>query len=126
MLVVSIPVYTFATASTVIAAALIIKGVSPETTLAFLLTGLPANIINLAAISKILGKKEALLYLVFLLVIGVLRGLVLLDALYFSLSISAAVTIGTATEVLPNWLILGATCFCCCSRHICSSNGSSG
>jgi len=109
MLVVSIPMYICATASTPIAAALIIKGVSPGTALVFLLTGPATNITNLVVINKILGKKGALLYLVSLSVISVLCGLVL-DALYFSLSISAAATIGTATEVLPNWLMLGATC----------------
>ncbi len=109
MLLFGIPMYICATASTPIAAALIVKGVSPGTALVFLLTGPATNITALAVIIKILGKKGTLLYLVSLSVVSVLCGL-MLDALYFSLGISAVATIGTVTEVLPDWLMLGATC----------------
>jgi len=125
MLVVSIPMYICATVSTPIAAALIVKGVSPGTALVFLLAGPATNITAVAVIVRILGKKGTLLYLVSLSVISVFCGLVL-DALYFSLSISAAATIGTVTEVLPNWLMLAQPACCCCSRHIRCSDGSFG
>lgn len=109
MLLFGIPMYICATASTPIAAALIIKGVSPGTALVFLLTGPATNITALAVIINILGKKGTVLYLVSLSVISVLCGLIL-DALYFSLGISAVATIGTVTEALPDWLMLAATC----------------
>jgi uncharacterized membrane protein YraQ (UPF0718 family) len=95
MLLAGIPMYICATASTPIAAALIIKGVSPGTALAVLI--------------KILGEKGVVLYLVSISVISVLCGL-LLDVVYFSLSISAAAKIGTVAEVMPDWLMLAATC----------------
>lgn len=108
MLLFGIPMYICATASTPIAAALIVKGVSPGTALVFLLTGPATNITALAVIIKILGKKGTVLYLVSLAVISVLCGLIL-DALYFSLGLSAVATMGTVTEVLPDWLMLAAT-----------------
>ncbi len=108
MLLVGIPMYICATASTPIAAALILKGVSPGTALVFLLAGPATNIAALAVIIRILGKKGALLYLVSISVISVLCGL-LLDGLYYTLGISALATIGTVTEVLPHWLMLAAT-----------------
>nr|WP_240193532.1 SO_0444 family Cu/Zn efflux transporter [Desulfobulbus alkaliphilus] len=57
MLLVGIPVYICATSSTPVAAALILKGVSPGAALVFLLAGPATNIASLAVLVKILGKK---------------------------------------------------------------------
>jgi len=108
MLVVGIPMYICATASTPIAAALILKGVSPGTALVFLLAGPATNIAALAVLIKILGKKGVAVYLASIAVISVLCGLAL-DGLYFSLGMSAAATIGEVGEALPDWLMWGAT-----------------
>lgn len=108
MLVVGVPMYICATASTPIAAALILKGVSPGAALVFLLAGPATNIAALAVLVKILGKKGLAIYLASISVVSVLCGLVL-DGLYFSLGISAVATIGEVAEALPHWLMLAAT-----------------
>ncbi|WP_319585780.1 SO_0444 family Cu/Zn efflux transporter [uncultured Desulfobulbus sp.] len=108
MLAVGIPMYICATASTPIAAALILKGVSPGAALVFLLAGPATNITALAVLIKILGKRGMAVYLVSISVVSVLCGLAL-DGLYFSLGLSAAATIGEVAETLPHWLMLAAT-----------------
>jgi hypothetical protein len=108
MLVVGIPMYICATASTPIAAALILKGVSPGAALVFLLAGPATNITALAVLVKILGKKGVAVYLATIAVVSVLCGLAL-DGIYFSLGISAMATIGEVAETLPDWLMLTAT-----------------
>lgn len=108
MLLVGIPMYICATASTPIAAALILKGVSPGAALVFLLAGPATNITSLAVLIKILGKKGVGLYLASISVLSVLCGLVL-DLVYFYLGVSAMATIGEVTETLPHWLMLAAT-----------------
>ena len=108
MLLVGIPLYICATASTPIAAALILKGVSPGTALVFLLAGPATNIAALTVLVKILGKRGVAVYLLSIAVISVLCGLAL-DALYFSLGISAMATIGEVAETIPHGVMLAAT-----------------
>jgi len=63
MLIVGIPLYVCATATTPIAAALALKGLSPGAALVFLLAGPATNAASLAVVSRILGKKATALYL---------------------------------------------------------------
>jgi len=56
MLIVGIPLYICATASTPIAAALIAKGMSPGVALVFLLVGPATNIAGVLSVGKFLGK----------------------------------------------------------------------
>ena len=107
MLLVGIPMYICATASTPIAAALILKGVSPGTALVFLLAGPATNIAALAVLVRILGKKGLAVYLASIAVVSVLCGLAL-DGVYFAMGLSAMATIGVVSETLPHWLMLGA------------------
>ena len=100
MLVVGIPLYICATASTPVAAALILKGVSPGAALVFLLVGPATNITSLSVLIGILGKKSSLLYLASLSFCAVLFGLGV-DWLYQLLNISPKAILGEATEVLP-------------------------
>ena len=104
MLALGIPMYICATASTPIAAALIMKGVSPGTALVFLLAGPATNITSLTVITGLLGRRAVVLYLGSIAVVSVLCGLVL-DEIYFSLGIPAMVSVGAAAELLPVWLI---------------------
>ena len=108
MLVAGIPMYICATASTPIAAALILKGVSPGAALVFLLAGPATNITALAVIVRILGKGGAAVYLAAIAVVSVVCGLVV-DGLYLALGLSAAATLGEVAETLPEWLLLAAT-----------------
>jgi uncharacterized membrane protein YraQ (UPF0718 family) len=104
-LLIGLPMYICATASTPIAAAMILKGVSPGTALVFLLTGPATNIAALAVLLRILGKKGVAIYLLSISVISVLCGLIL-DAIYLRLGLSAAATIGQVSEALPQWLMI--------------------
>ncbi len=100
MLVVGIPLYICATASTPVAAALIMKGVSPGAALVFLLVGPATNITSLSVLIGLLGKKSTLLYLCILSFCAVLFGLGI-DAFYTFAGISPRAIIGDAAELIP-------------------------
>ncbi len=108
MLTFGIPLYICATASTPIAAAFIMKGVSPGTALVFLLVGPATNVTSLSVLIGLLGKRATALYLLSIAIISVLCGLAV-DAIYLSLGISAVAVVGQAAEVLPGWLMTSAT-----------------
>jgi uncharacterized protein len=63
MMVLGIPMYVCATASIPIAAALILKGITPGAALVFLMTGPATNAASLAILWKVLGKYVALTYI---------------------------------------------------------------
>jgi hypothetical protein len=63
MMVLGIPVYVCATASVPIAAAMMMKGLSPGAALVFLVTGPATNAATIVTIWKILGRKTAVIYL---------------------------------------------------------------
>jgi uncharacterized protein len=63
MLAFSIPWCVCATVSTPIAAALILKGISPGAALVFLLAGPATNVASLTVLAGLLGKRAAFLYL---------------------------------------------------------------
>jgi len=103
MLAVGIPLYICATASTPIAAALILKGVSPGAALVFLLAGPATNVAALTVMAGIIGKRATAIYLVAIAVSTVVFGLIL-DQVYSALGVSAqAVVSGAATEI-PTWI----------------------
>ena len=100
MLVFGIPLYICATASTPIAAALILKGVSPGAALVFLLVGPATNITSLSVLVGILGKRSVVRYLFMLSLFAVLFGLSV-DFIYQFLGISPIAIIGEASELVP-------------------------
>lgn len=100
MLLVGIPLYICATASTPIAAALILKGVSPGAALVFLLVGPATNITSLSVLIGMLGRWGALRYLLVLSVFALAFGLGV-DQLYRLLHISPQAIIGEAAELIP-------------------------
>lgn len=106
MLGVGIPLYICATASTPIAAALILSGVSPGAALVFLLTGPATNIASLTMLLKILGRRATIIYLFSIAFCAVLFGL-LLDIVYQLLGISAQAIAGQAAEIIPDWAQIG-------------------
>ena len=103
MLAVGIPLYICATASTPIAAALILKGVSPGAALVFLLAGPATNVASLTVLSGVLGKRATAIYLAAIAVAAIVFGL-LVDQVYALLGLSAQATIGQAAESIPVWL----------------------
>lgn len=102
MLIAGIPMYICATASTPIAAALILKGMSPGAALVFLLAGPATNIASLTMVLKILGKRATLIYLGIIAVCSVLLGITL-DQVYSLWGISAQAVAGSAGEFIPVW-----------------------
>jgi uncharacterized membrane protein YraQ (UPF0718 family) len=105
-----IPLYICATASTPVAAALIMKGVSPGTALVFLLVGPATNVTSISVLIGLLGKRASLLYLAAISIVSVICGL-LLDAVYLAMGISASAVVGQAAEIIPYSLQLAATIF---------------
>ncbi|HHO76337.1 MAG TPA: permease [Deltaproteobacteria bacterium] len=103
MLFAGIPMYICATASTPIAAALILKGVSPGAALVFLLAGPATNIASLTMSVKILGKRSTIIYLFIIAVSSILLG-IMLDQIYLLAGISAQATAGSAREIIPSWV----------------------
>nr|WP_240910270.1 SO_0444 family Cu/Zn efflux transporter [Desulfopila sp. IMCC35008] len=108
MLVIGIPLYICATASTPVAAALILKGVSPGAALVFLLVGPATNVTSLSVLFGILGKKSTFRYLLILSVAAILFGLGV-DYLYRLLGISPKAILGSAGEVVPYAVKVAAT-----------------
>ncbi len=81
MLIVGTPLYVCATASTPIAAALVLKGLNPGAALVFLLAGPATNAAALSVITGILGKKSMVLYLIGIMVSSFILGFAV-DAIY--------------------------------------------
>jgi len=100
MLAVGIPLYICATASTPIAAALILKGVSPGAALVFLMAGPATNVTSLTVLYGVLGKRATAIYLATIAVLSVLLGLAL-DHLYRGLGLHPAAMLGEANEFIP-------------------------
>lgn len=102
-LLIGIPMYICATASTPVAASLIMSGVSPGTALVFLLVGPATNMASLSVIYSILGKKASIIYLVTVSLVAVASGYSV-DLIYSHWGISAQATMGKASEMVPYWL----------------------
>jgi hypothetical protein len=102
MLIVGIPLYICATASTPIAAALILKGVSPGAALVFLLAGPATNMASLTVLVGTLGRRATVIYIASIAVCSVLFGL-MVDQIYAHWGISAQAMVGQASEVIPLW-----------------------
>ncbi|MGD8243551.1 MAG: SO_0444 family Cu/Zn efflux transporter [Desulfobacterales bacterium] len=103
MLAVGIPLYICATASTPIAAALILKGVSPGAALVFLLAGPATNVASLTVLFGVLGKRAAAIYLAAIAACSIAFGLAL-DQVYAFWGLSAKAMAGQASEIIPLWL----------------------
>ena len=102
MLAVGIPLYICATASTPIAAALILKGVSPGAALVFLLAGPATNLAAMTVLIGTLGKRATAIYLASIAACSVIFGLAV-DQFYISMGVSAKAMVGQASEVMPAW-----------------------
>ena len=102
MLLAGIPFYICATSSTPIAAALILKGVSPGAALVFLLAGPATNAATISVVYGLFKKRATAIYLSSIAVGAVVMGL-LLDSVYRHFGISAQSVAGSAGELLPHW-----------------------
>lgn len=75
VILISIPMYICATASTPIAAGLILSGVSPGAALVFMLAGPATNIATLMVVKKELGSTALAAYLTGVVVTALVMGL---------------------------------------------------
>ncbi|MCI5151277.1 MAG: permease, partial [Candidatus Electrothrix sp. MAN1_4] len=108
MLVIGIPLYICATASTPIAAAFLIKGVSPGAALVFLLVGPATNITSLSVLVGLLGKRAVVIYLTSIALVSVICALIL-DAVYGMLGISVIAAVAKHGEMMPEELTVLAS-----------------
>jgi uncharacterized membrane protein YraQ (UPF0718 family) len=95
MLLVSLPMYVCATASTPIAAALALKGFSPGALLVFLLAGPATNAATILMVGKLLGKRSAAIYVGSIIAVT-LACAVAADALYLGLGFEVHAWLGNS------------------------------
>ena len=104
-LVVGVPLYICASASTPVAAALVAKGVSPGTVLVFLLAGPATNAATIVLLSRHFGARFVQVYLASIAVAALACGLAL-DALLAltGWSVMATLSGGLGGVALVQWL----------------------
>lgn len=106
MVLISIPMYICATASTPIAAGLLLAGVSPGAVLVFMLAGPATNIATLGVVAKEMGKRALYGYLGGVLGVALLAGM-LVNLLVANFGFEVMPQIGEEHQLLPqavvNW-----------------------
>ncbi len=107
MLAIGIPLYICATASTPIAAALILKGLSPGAALVFLMAGPATNMATLTVLLAIMGKRATGIYLAAIAICSISMGLSL-DLLLTAGHVPVVATTAEQTHLMPHWVELGA------------------
>jgi len=100
MMAVGIPMYVCASASVPIAAALILKGVSPGAAFVFLMTGPATNAATIVTIRKILGTRSAVIYLLTVAGMALVCG-VLLDYVF---GVVGAASLEHVHSMMPAWV----------------------
>ncbi|MBT8135289.1 MAG: permease, partial [Gammaproteobacteria bacterium] len=101
MLVVGVPMYICAVASTPVAAGLLLAGVSPGAVLVFLLVGPATNIASFALIKQELGLRVTVMYLLGLSLFSLMMGL-LLEWLIKLQGWQVEASLGHAHAMLPD------------------------
>ncbi|CAM4096826.1 SO_0444 family Cu/Zn efflux transporter [Pseudoalteromonas byunsanensis] len=105
VILISIPMYICATASTPIAAGLLMAGVSPGAVLVFMLAGPATNIATLGVVGKELGKRAVIAYLGGVIGVAIIFGF-LTDFLVESYGFTVEPMMQIQHEVLPQWFTL--------------------
>lgn len=103
MLLIGIPMYICASASTPIAAALVLKGLSPGAALVFLLAGPATNIGSLAILARSFGRRVMVIYISMIAGMSLLLG-TLLDGVYGASGMDLA-EVSAAARGLPGWIV---------------------
>jgi HflK protein len=100
MLLLSIPVYTCASCSTPLAAALVMKGLSPGAALVFLLAGPATNLGSVVVLLKFLSVRAVAVYLTVVVALTILAGLAV-DWGYHAWGMNPRATFGAAGDFVP-------------------------
>ena len=107
MVLVSLPMYICATASTPVAAGLLFAGVSPGAALVFMLTGPATNIATMGVIREQLGSRALFAYLAAVIGTAILCGLAL-NELYQAFGWSLQLTLQAHGESHALWQQMAA------------------
>jgi uncharacterized membrane protein YraQ (UPF0718 family) len=107
MLLIGIPMYICATASTPVAAAMLLAGVSPGTVLVFLLAGPATNMSTMGIVRKEMGTHTLIAYLVGICGGAIATGL-LTDLLVDRMKINIVAQAGEAVHLVPHWLAMAS------------------
>ncbi len=108
MILIGIPMYICATASTPIGAALLLAGMSPGTVLVFLMAGPATNIGTLAVVKREMGGRALYAYLIGMTISSISLGLIL-DWSIATLEIDIQTQLENSSHFVPHWLEQGAT-----------------
>ena len=106
VLVISIPMYLCATGSVPIAAALMLKGLTPGAALVLLMAGPATNMASIMVIGKVLGRRTLMLYMASIIIGALGFGLVidyLLPARWFMLADTHASVACCHAAEIPLW-----------------------
>jgi len=103
MLVVGLPMYICASASTPVAAALMFKGVSPGAALILLLVGPATNMATILVVSRELGKKSAGIYLATIVVCSLMIAFAV-NALAAYLNLDFVISFSPEHHMVPLWI----------------------
>ncbi|WP_417763278.1 SO_0444 family Cu/Zn efflux transporter [Shewanella sp.] len=104
MVLVSIPMYICATASTPIAAGLLLAGVSPGAVLVFMLAGPATNIATLGVVAKEMGRRALLGYLGGVLGVALVFGWIV-NILVANFGFEVMPQLGEEHRVLPDVIV---------------------
>jgi len=103
MFLAGIPMYICATASTPLAASLLLAGISPGTVLVFLLAGPATNLGTIGIVRREFGASTVVTYMVGLAFFSIAAG-VAADALTGALSVDVAAQLGGGRHLIPGWV----------------------
>ncbi len=110
ILAIAVPMYICSTGSIPVAAALIMKGLSPGAALVMLMAGPAVNLASILVVHKAMGRRFTLIYLMTIVVFAVLFGLLLnalspLTSYLSTLNVHAACCMGSTTLPSPFKLV---------------------
>ena len=111
MVIVGLPMYICATASTPVAAGLLFAGISPGAALVFMLTGPATNIATMGVIKEQLGMRSLIAYMTGVIVTAIACGLSL-NQLYASYGWELQISMMAHGESYSLWRQLAALLLC--------------
>lgn len=103
VILISIPMYICATASTPIAAGLLLAGVSPGAVLVFMLAGPATNVATIGVVAKELGRRAVVAYITAVIGVAIVFGF-LTDYLVSHFGFEVSAMAGHEHQLLPSWI----------------------
>ena len=107
VMLVGVPMYICATASTPVAASMLLAGVSPGTVLVFLLAGPATNLATIGIVRRELGWRSVTAYLIGVCGTALLLGL-LTDWVIIAIDIPIKSKVAEEAGLMPDWVAMGS------------------